>query len=120
MLTFNSYILNLTSLSVYFAIFICRFEKLNEDLFQKTIDCVKTALELASVSKEDIDDIVMVGGSSRIPKIQNMVENYFGGKRLSKSIHPDEAVAHGACRLPKSSLFFLTIAILSFLCRCLD
>ena len=59
-------------------------------------DSIKQAMEEASLSKKDIDDIVLVGGSSRIPKIQEMIKNYFNGKELCKNINADEAVAYGA------------------------
>ena len=73
-----------------------RFEELNVDLFQKTLGPVNEVLKLAKVSKADIDHIVLVGGSTRIPKIQQMLSEFFDGKELSKAINPDEAVAYGA------------------------
>lgn len=73
-----------------------RFESLCNTLFQKCIDPIKQVLEDANMSKSDVDDIVLVGGSTRIPKVQNMISEYFGGKELCKSINPDEAVAYGA------------------------
>ena len=73
-----------------------RFEELNVDLFQKTLGPVKEVLKLSKVSKADIDHIVLVGGSTRIPKIQQMLSEFFDGKELSKAINPDEAVAYGA------------------------
>jgi endoplasmic reticulum chaperone BiP len=73
-----------------------RFEELNVDLFQKTLGPVKEVLKLSKVSKADIDHIVLVGGSTRIPKIQQMLSDFFDGKELSKAINPDEAVAYGA------------------------
>ena len=65
------------------------------DLFRQTIDHVESTLDMANLSKEQIDDIVLVGGSTRIPKIQQLVEDFFE-KKPTKSIHPDEAVAYGA------------------------
>ncbi|KAF9876364.1 78 kda glucose-regulated protein precursor [Colletotrichum karsti] len=73
-----------------------KFEELNMDLFKKTLKPVEQVLKDAKVKKEDIDDIVLVGGSTRIPKVQSLIEEYFGGKKASKGINPDEAVAFGA------------------------
>ncbi|ODM89708.1 Heat shock cognate 71 kDa protein [Orchesella cincta] len=72
------------------------FEQLNATLFEKTIAVVESALVEAKMEKSEVDDIVLVGGSTRIPKIQRMLEDYFGGKALDCSINPDEAVAFGA------------------------
>ena len=73
-----------------------RFEELNMDLFKSTLQPVEQALRDAKLSKNDIDEIVLVGGSTRIPKVQRLLEDYFNGKTLNKSINPDEAVAYGA------------------------
>ncbi|KAK1590076.1 hsp70-like protein [Colletotrichum navitas] len=73
-----------------------KFEELNIDLFKKTMKPVEQVLKDAKVKKEDIDDIVLVGGSTRIPKVVSLIEEYFGGKKASKGINPDEAVAFGA------------------------
>jgi heat shock protein 5 len=73
-----------------------RFEELNNDLFKKTLGPVKEVLKRSKLSKIDVDQVVLVGGSTRIPKIQELLSDYFGGKELSKSINPDEAVAYGA------------------------
>src|SRR5271155_2261139 len=73
-----------------------KFEELNLDLFKKTMKPVEQVLKDANVKKNEIDDIVLVGGSTRIPKVQQLIEDYFGGKKASKNINPDEAVAHGA------------------------
>lgn len=73
-----------------------RFEELNGDLFNKCMDCVEKAMQDAKVSKSEIDEVVLVGGSSRIPKLQKMLSDYFNGKELCKSLNPDEAVAYGA------------------------
>jgi len=73
-----------------------RFEELNNDLFKRTLGPVKEVLERSNLTKEEVDQVVLVGGSTRIPKIQKMLSDYFGGKELSKSINPDEAVAYGA------------------------
>ena len=73
-----------------------RFEELNADLFRKTMVPVQNVIKDSGLSKTEIDDIVLVGGSTRIPKIQQMVRDFFDGKEPSKNINPDEAVAHGA------------------------
>ncbi|KAF9124121.1 ATPase with role in protein import into the ER, partial [Mortierella sp. GBA39] len=73
-----------------------KFEELNVDLFKKTIKPVEQVLKDAGLSKGDIHDIVLVGGSTRIPKVISLIEDYFGGKKASKGINPDEAVAYGA------------------------
>ncbi|KAL1350662.1 hypothetical protein HN51_014686 [Arachis hypogaea] len=73
-----------------------RFEELNMDLFKKTMGPVKRAIEDAGLKKTDIDDIVLVGGSTRIPKVQQLLMDFFEGKELNKGINPDEAVAYGA------------------------
>ncbi|KAK9741050.1 hypothetical protein RND81_03G078300 [Saponaria officinalis] len=73
-----------------------RFEKWNMDLFEKCIGTIDRCLEDAGMDKSDVDDVVLVGGSSRIPKVQQMLREFFDGKEVCKSIHPDEAVAYGA------------------------
>ncbi|KAG4032686.1 hypothetical protein MFRU_006g01520 [Monilinia fructicola] len=73
-----------------------KFEELNMDLFKKTLKPVEQVLKDAKVKKGEVDDIVLVGGSTRIPKVQELIEEYFGGKKASKGINPDEAVAFGA------------------------
>jgi molecular chaperone DnaK (HSP70) len=72
------------------------FEELNEDLFQKTIEIVGLALEDSKLTKEDISDIILIGGSSRIPKIKNLLEEFFDNKKIYQNINADEAVAYGA------------------------
>ncbi|CEL58561.1 78 kDa glucose-regulated protein homolog OS=Aspergillus kawachii GN=bipA PE=3 SV=1 [Rhizoctonia solani AG-1 IB] len=72
-----------------------KFEELNIDLFRKTMKPVEQVLKDAGVKKDDISDIVLVGGSTRIPKVQQLIKEYFG-KEPSKGINPDEAVAYGA------------------------
>lgn len=72
------------------------FENLCQDLFRLTLENVEKALRDAKMDKKSIDQIVLVGGSSRIPCIQKMLKEYFGGKELNVSIDPDEAVAYGA------------------------
>ncbi|XP_010475732.1 PREDICTED: probable mediator of RNA polymerase II transcription subunit 37b isoform X2 [Camelina sativa] len=73
-----------------------RFEELNMDLFKKTLEPVKKALEDAKLKKSQIDEIVLVGGSTRIPKIQQLLKDFFDGKEPNKGTNPDEAVAYGA------------------------
>lgn len=73
-----------------------RFEDLCSDLFRSTLAPVEKALKDAKLSKGSIDEIVLVGGSTRIPKVQKLLKEFFQGKELNKSINPDEAVAHGA------------------------
>ena len=72
------------------------FEKLNYDLFNKTIDIVRNILEDAKMDKSQISDIVLVGGSIKIPKIQSLLKEFFDGKAIKQDINPDEAVAYGA------------------------
>ena len=79
-----------------------KFEDLCIDLFKSTIKPVKKALEDANIAKAEIDDIILVGGSTRIPKIQALLQDDFEGKELNKSINPDEAVAYGAALLAAS------------------
>ena len=73
-----------------------RFESLCMNLFNKCITPVTKVLSDSGVSKSQVDDIVLVGGSTRIPKVQELLSNYFNGKELNKGINPDEAVAYGA------------------------
>merc|ERR1712198_225456 len=73
-----------------------RFEELNSDLFKKTLEPVEKALNDSKLSKSEIHDIVLVGGSTRIPKIRQMLSEFFNGKELCNSVNPDEAVAYGA------------------------
>jgi len=73
-----------------------RFEELNNDLFRKTMKPVTTVMKDARLKKNEIDEIVLVGGSTRIPKIQKLVKDFFNGKEPNRGINPDEAVAYGA------------------------
>ena len=73
-----------------------KFEELNSSLFNGTLKPVEQVLRDAKVSKTDVDKIVLVGGSTRIPQIQKLLSEFFGGKELCKSVNPDEAVAYGA------------------------
>jgi len=80
----------------YTSITRARFEELCSDLFKGTLEPVEKALRDAKMDKSSINDIVLVGGSTRIPKIQKLLQDFFNGKELNKSINPDEAVAYGA------------------------
>ena len=73
-----------------------RFEDMNMDYFKKCMEPVEKVLRDAKISKSQVHEIVLVGGSTRIPKVQSMLSDFFGGKELCKSINPDEAVAFGA------------------------
>ncbi|CAI0420945.1 unnamed protein product [Linum tenue] len=73
-----------------------RFEELNMDLFRRCMEPVEKCLRDAKIDKGQIDDVVLVGGSTRIPKVQQLLQDFFNGKELCKSINPDEAVAYGA------------------------
>ncbi|KAF7583751.1 putative heat shock protein [Clavispora lusitaniae] len=80
----------------YTSITRARFEELCQDLFRSTLDPVEKVLRDAKVDKSQVDEIVLVGGSTRIPKVQKLVSDFFNGKEPNKSINPDEAVAYGA------------------------
>lgn len=80
----------------YTSITRAKFEELCMDLFRATLEPVEKVLRDAKMDKGQIDEIVLVGGSSRIPKLQKMLQEFFNGKELNKSINPDEAVAYGA------------------------
>lgn len=69
-----------------------KFEELNLDLFKKTLTPVTQVLKDSGMGKNDVDQVILVGGSTRIPKIQSMLSEFFAGKKLNKSINPDEAV----------------------------
>jgi L1 cell adhesion molecule like protein len=73
-----------------------RFEDLNAKAFNGTLDPVQQVLKDANIDKSKVDEIVLVGGSTRIPRIQKLLSDFFDGKKLEKSINPDEAVAYGA------------------------
>ncbi|PWN20348.1 putative SSB2-heat shock protein of HSP70 family, cytosolic [Microstroma glucosiphilum] len=73
-----------------------RFEEINAATFKGTIDPVQKVLKDAKMNPDKVDDVVLVGGSTRIPKIQSLVSEFFNGRQLNKSINPDEAVAYGA------------------------
>merc|ERR1712146_843911 len=73
-----------------------RFEELNMDLFKKTLGPVGKVMSDAGMKKGEVDELVLVGGSTRIPKIQNLLKDYFNGKEPNRGINPDEAVAFGA------------------------
>ncbi|WKY16168.1 hypothetical protein Q1695_001112 [Nippostrongylus brasiliensis] len=73
-----------------------KFEELNMDLFRATLKPVQKVLEDSDLKKEDVHEIVLVGGSTRIPKVQQLIKDFFNGKEPSRGINPDEAVAYGA------------------------
>ncbi|CAL4913808.1 unnamed protein product [Urochloa decumbens] len=73
-----------------------RFEELSKDLFRKCVEALGKCLHDAKMDKSSVNDVVLVGGSTRIPKVQKMLQEFFGGKELCRSINPDEAVAYGA------------------------
>jgi len=73
-----------------------KFEDLCMDLFKSTLDPLDKVLRDAKIDKKQVDEIILVGGSTRIPKIQQLLSEYFNGKELNKSVNPDEAVAYGA------------------------
>ncbi|KAL0836413.1 hypothetical protein Bca101_088302 [Brassica carinata] len=80
----------------YSALTRARFEELNMDLFRKCMEPVEKCLRDAKMDKSTVHDVVLVGGSTRIPKVQQLLQDLFNGKELCKSINPDEAVAYGA------------------------
>jgi len=73
-----------------------KFEELNIDLFKKTMEPVEKVMTDGGMKKNEIHEVVLVGGSTRIPKIQQLIKDYFNGKEPNKGINPDEAVAYGA------------------------
>ena len=73
-----------------------KFEELCNDLFRSCLEPVEKALKDAKLEKSEIHEVVLVGGSTRIPKVQQLLEDFFNGKKLNKTINPDEAVAYGA------------------------
>lgn len=73
-----------------------KFEEINSAQFASTMEPVERVLKDAKIDKKDVDEVVLVGGSTRIPKIQSLLQDFFNGKELNKSINPDEAVAYGA------------------------
>eukprot|EP00801_Mesodinium_rubrum_P001717 Mrub_01717.p3 GENE.Mrub_01717~~Mrub_01717.p3 ORF type:complete len:634 (-),score=409.92 Mrub_01717:78-1979(-) len=72
------------------------FEQMNQDLFKKTLKPVQDVLDQSKLKKSQVDEIVLVGGSTRIPKVQELIKDFFNGKEANKGINPDEAVAYGA------------------------
>merc|ERR1712232_1208741 len=80
----------------YTSITRARFEELNQDLFRGCLEPVEKVLRDAKMDKSKINDVVLVGGSTRIPKVQKLLQDFFRGKELCKKINPDEAVAYGA------------------------
>jgi heat shock protein 5 len=98
-----------------------RFEELNDDLFRKTLTPVDKVLADSKLKKQDIDEIILVGGSTRIPKVQALIKEYFNGKEPNRGVNPDEAVAYGAAvqggviggEAGTESLLLLDVAALS-------
>merc|ERR1711972_791231 len=97
-----------------------RFEEINSDLFKKTLGPVKQVLEDSGLKKSQVDEIVLVGGSTRIPRVQKLIKDFFGGKEPSRGINPDEAVAYGAAvqagilsNVVKEDIILLDVAPLS-------
>jgi molecular chaperone DnaK (HSP70) len=86
-----------------------KFEELNLDLFKKTLTPVTQVLKDSGMSKNAVDQIILVGGSTRIPKVQNMLSEFFAGKKLNKSINPDEAVVS---KVDRQALFLLCLFLL--------
>ncbi|BAT76163.1 heat shock 70 kDa protein [Vigna umbellata] len=80
----------------YATITRARFEEMNMDLFRKCMEPVEKCLRDAKIDKSHVHEVVLVGGSTRIPKVQQLLQDFFNGKELCKSINPDEAVAYGA------------------------
>merc|ERR1712157_598053 len=73
-----------------------KFEELCNDLFKNTLKPVETVMEDSGLKRSEIDEIVLVGGSTRIPKVQQLIKDFFNGKEPNRGINPDEAVAYGA------------------------
>ena len=73
-----------------------KFEELCSDLFKRTLKPVARVLKDAGLKKADVDQVVLVGGSTRVPKVQSLLRDFFDGKELNQRINPDEAVAYGA------------------------
>eukprot|EP00958_Prasinococcus_capsulatus_P015955 scaffold1745_cov358-Prasinococcus_capsulatus_cf.AAC.1 len=73
-----------------------RFEELNMDMFRSCMEPVEKVLRDAKIDKGEVNEVVLVGGSTRIPKVQQLLSDFFNGKELCKSINPDEAIAYGA------------------------
>ncbi|KNC98749.1 hsp71-like protein [Spizellomyces punctatus DAOM BR117] len=86
----------LEGIDFYTSITRARFEELCGDLFRATLEPVEKVLKDSKLAKHQVDEIVLVGGSTRIPKVQKLVSDFFNGKELNRSINPDEAVAYGA------------------------
>ena len=92
----SEHCVSVAGIDFYSKITRARFEELCADLFRKTLDPVEKALRDAKLDKSKIHDVVLVGGSTRIPKVQKLLQDFMNGKELNKSINPDEAVAYGA------------------------
>ncbi|CAA6672245.1 unnamed protein product [Spirodela intermedia] len=97
----------------YATITRARFEELNMDLFRRCMEPVEKCLRDAKLDKAAVDEVVLVGGSTRIPKVQQLLQDFFNGKELCKSINPDEAVAYGAAVQKVQDLLLLDVTPLS-------
>jgi len=73
-----------------------KFEELCNDLFKNTLKPVETVLDDSGLKRSEVDEIILVGGSTRIPKVQQLIKDFFNGKEPNRGINPDEAVAYGA------------------------
>ena len=81
---------------LYLKLTRAKFEKLCKDIFEKCKEPIDEVLKDSKCQRQNVDEIVLVGGSTRIPKIQEMLKDYFDGKELNVSLNPDEAIAYGA------------------------
>ena len=103
----------------YTSITRAKFEELNLGYFKRAMEPVSSAIRDAGLTKDQIHDIVLVGGSTRIPKMQSMLKDFFVSKELNKSINPDEAVAYGAGEYIWKPLPFLFYFHHPYDCNCL-
>lgn len=88
-----------------------RFEELCADLFRSTMDPVEKALRDAKMDKAQVHDIVLVGGSTRIPKVQKLLSDFFSGKELNKSINPDEVSCHLNQSVLRSKVLWVAVEL---------
>ena len=88
-----------------------RFEELCIDLFKKTLTPVQKVIDDSDLKKAEIDEVVLVGGSTRIPKVQALLKDFFNGKEPNKGINPDEAVAYGARCVRAEVVLFLAFSV---------
>ena len=95
-----------------------KFDELTKDLLAKTLPTMTKALEDAKMKKEDIHSVILVGGASRIPAVQKKVEEFFNGKKPTKRINPDEAIAHGAGKICGTLICVMILNILVHKRKC--